>query len=191
MNRARHLLFFLSLVTLGCSGARLSHDEARKKIAEIGTTSLLPQAVEIRRVVSQSEDQAIAETSVTLAFQFKKDKATNQWRVESVRLGDRDWISLDELLTALNEGRRRATQQSLQKLANGIAAYIQKNGSPPNARDIVGLTDALHPTYMNELIRTDAWGHPFQYELTTSGFRLRSDGPDGKSGTSDDISLPE
>src|SRR5262245_14625480 len=100
-------LFLLGCLALcSCTGARLSHDEARKKIAEIGRSSLIPDAIEIRRIVSQTDTQAIAEASITLAFQFKRDNREAEWRVQAVRLGDREWISLDELLAGINEGRR-------------------------------------------------------------------------------------
>src|SRR5215467_2667326 len=92
MKRALYLLFPAALLISSCAGARLSTNEARKQIAELGNSALLPNSVEIRRIVSQTDDQAIAEATVTLAFQFIRDKATNRWRIDSVRLGDRDWI---------------------------------------------------------------------------------------------------
>ena len=168
--------------------ARLSNDEARKKISEIGRSNLVPDAIEIRRIVSQTATQAIAESNVTLAFHFKKDKPEAEWRIDAVRLGDRDWISLDELLAAINEGRRRTTVQEMQKLASGIEKFRQSNGSLPNARDIVGLTNVLHPLYVDELIRQDGWGNDIDYAVTAgSTFRLVSRGADGRLGTPDDI----
>jgi hypothetical protein len=105
-------------------------------------------------------------------------------------LGDRDWVGIDELVTAVNDNRRRSTLQSLQALTNGISAYQQKNGSLPGARDIVALTDILHPNYMPDLVRSDAWGRAILFEVTPNGFRLLSFGPDGVRGTPDDIQLP-
>src|SRR5437867_11609057 len=104
----KHVLLLGCLVLCSCTSARLSHDEARKKIAEIGRSNLVPDAIEIRRIVSQSDTQAIAEATITLAFQFKRDNPDAEWRIEAVRLGDREWISLDELLAGINEGRRRS-----------------------------------------------------------------------------------
>ncbi|HLH31886.1 MAG TPA: type II secretion system protein GspG [Terriglobia bacterium] len=189
MNRASHLLLLIVCITLcSCAANRLSHDEARRKIAEIGRSKLIPDAVEIRRVVSQSENEAIAEATITLAFQFKRATAKADWRIEAVRLGDRDWISLDELLAAIDEGRKRTTSQSIQQLATGIEKYRSTNGALPNARDIVTLTDILHPSYMQTLVREDGWGNPIIYEVTGgTTFRLVSKGADGRLGTSDDI----
>ena len=179
------------LVLSGCSSARLTHEAARSRIAELARSPFVPDAIEIRRVVSQNDTQAIAETTITLAFQFRKDAPTGQWRVEAVRLGDRDWIDLNELLAAINEARKRETTEAMQKLVAGVDGYRTKNGSLPIARDIVTLTDILHPLYMGELIRADGWGNPIDYELTApTTFRLVSRGADGLRGTPDDIVLP-
>jgi hypothetical protein len=76
----------------------------------------------------------------------------------------------------------------MQKLAEAVAKFSAANGSLPNARDIVSLTDILNPRYMKELVREDGWGKPILYEVTgPSAFRLVSDGPDGRPGTPDDI----
>jgi hypothetical protein len=96
---------------------------------------------------------------------------------------------MDELLAAINEGRRRSTLEELQKLAAGIAKYRETNGSIPVQPDIVKLTDALHPVYISELIRIDGWGDPIDYEVNGTTFRLISKGPDGILGTPDDIVL--
>jgi hypothetical protein len=176
------------LALYGCAGARLSHDEARKKIAEVGRSGVVPAAIEIRRVIAQSDTEVIAEATITLAFQFKRANPSAEWRIEAVRLGDRDWISLDELLAGINEGRRKATTNAMQKLADALEKFRTATGSLPNARDIVSLTDILHPRYMNELVREDGWGKPILYEVTgTSTVRFTSEGPDGRPGTADDI----
>src|SRR6266516_135310 len=66
--------------------------------------------------------------------------------------------------------------------------YRSSNGSLPNATDIVGLTDILHPKYMSDLVREDGWGNPIIYEVTgPSAFRLISHGADALPGTRDDI----
>jgi hypothetical protein len=188
MKRALHLLLTGYLALSACTSARLSHDEARKKIAAIGQSNLIPDAIEVRRIVSQTDTSAIAESTVTLAFQFKRANEGEAWHIEAVRLGDRDWISLDELLAAINEGRRRTTSQAMQQLADGVEKYRTSNGTLPAARDIVALTDTLYPRFTNVLVREDGWGHPIIYEVTgATTFRLLSLGPDSRRGTSDDV----
>jgi len=188
MRRASYFLLIGCLALSACGSARLAHDEARKKIAEIGQSNLIPDAIEVRRIVSQSETSAIAEASVTLAFQFKRATQDGEWRIEAVRLGDRDWISLDELLSAMNEGRRRETTKVMQSLGEGIEKYRSANGSLPVAKDIVALTDLLYPRYMTLLVREDGWGQSIIYETTgNAAFKLISHGPDGRRGTPDDV----
>ena len=187
MTRPAKILLLSCVLLPACAADRLSQNEARQKIAQIGRSNLVPDAVEIRRIVSQSETEAIAESSVTLAFQFKRPNANSEWRISAVRLGDRDWISMDELLAAINEGRRRTTVEGLQKLAGAIAKYREMNGAIPAEPDITKLTDVLHPLYISELIRQDGWGDPLEYQVVGSTFRLVSAGPDGLRGTPDDI----
>src|SRR5437867_9170222 len=141
----KHVLLLGCLVLCSCTSARLSHDEARKKIAEIGRSNLVPDAIEIRRIVSQSDTQAIAEATITLAFQFKRDAPNAEWRIQAVRLGDRDWISLDDILAGINEGRRHTTPDAMPILVEAVEQDRTSHGSLPKATDIVGLTDILHP----------------------------------------------
>ena len=79
--------------------------------------------------------------------------------------------------------------EALQKLSAGITAYRVGTGVLPNATEIVGLTNLLHPLYMMELVRVDAWGRPIHYEVSGTGYRLISFGADGIRGTSDDVVL--
>src|SRR5437762_653418 len=90
LRLASHTFLPVVLACAGCSGARLSHNEIRRQIAEIGASSLVPGSVQIQRVVSQSDKEAIAETSVALAFEFKRSKTSDPWHIAAVRLGDRD-----------------------------------------------------------------------------------------------------
>jgi len=64
MKRALHLLLIGCFMLPACTSARLSHDEVRKKIAEIGQSNLIPDAIEVRRIISQSDTSAIAEAAV-------------------------------------------------------------------------------------------------------------------------------
>lgn len=192
MNRALQLLVAVFLLlSAGCGGARLSHDEIRKQIADMGTSTLVPKSIAIRRVVTQSGNRAIAETTVELAFQFQRDSDVSPWYIASVRLGDQNWVSVPELIKALNESRRKQTDESIQKLTAGIAGYRAATGSLPVASTIQALADLLHPRYMSDLVLDDGWGHSFEIESSTPEFRFRSRGPDGRLSTPDDIVYPE
>jgi len=187
MNRAFQLLFlFTFLILQGCGGARLSHSEIRKQVADLGNSSLIPSSVSIRRVVNQSGNRAIAETSVELAFQMERDSENSPWHITSVRLGDQNWVSVPELITALTESRKRETSGALEKLTAGVASYRQRNGSAPTGSDIKALSDILHPQYMKDLVLDDAWGKAILVE-TSPTLRFRSVGPDGQRDTADDL----
>src|SRR5436190_18658556 len=116
MNRALQLVLIAAFVASGCGGTRLSHDEIRKQVAGLGTSTLIPQAIEVRRVVSSSNNRLIAETTVELAFQFERDTPGSPWHISSVRLGDQNWLSVSELIDAINENRRKQTAAALRKL---------------------------------------------------------------------------
>src|SRR5262245_18315029 len=71
MNRALQLLFLLFFLTCSsCGGVRLSHDEIRRQMLVLGTSTLVPSSINVRRIVSQSGKRAIAETSVDVAVQL-------------------------------------------------------------------------------------------------------------------------
>jgi len=116
--------------------------------------------------------------------------AGSPWHISAVRLGDQNWVSVTELVAAVSEARRKQTLASMEKLAAGVVAYRQRNGSPPQANDIKALTDVLHPQYMKDLVLDDGWGHPIELDKSGTELRFRSAGADGKSGTADDIVSP-
>ena len=191
MNRALQLVFVAALLSSGCGGARLSHDEIRRQVAELGTSTLIPQAINVRRVVSDSNNRLIAETTVELAFQFERDTPGSPWHVSSVRLGDQNWMAVSELISAINETRRKETVAALRKLDAGVAAYRERNGNAPSASTVEALSDVLHPQYMSDLVVADAWGRPVEIASPGPNFRFRSLGADGQRGTSDDVLYPE
>ena len=191
MNRALQLVLIAAFAASGCSGARLSHNEIRKQIAELGTSTLVPDAVDVRRVSSQGTNSLIAETTVELAVQFKRDTETSPWHISSVRLGDQNWISVPELVAAVNEARRKETAAALRKLDAGVVAFRQRNGSAPSGTTVATLSDVLHPQYMADLVLADAWGHPIELASPGPNFRFRSLGADGQRGTDDDLLFPE
>jgi hypothetical protein len=191
MHRAFPPTLLSILLLSGCGGARLSHNEIRRQVADIGSSTLVPKAVEVRRVVAESGNRAIAETTVELAFQFERDTAGSPWHISAVRLGDQNWLSLPELLAAVNESRKKETLAAMGKIEAGVTAYRERNGRAPSASTITALGDVLHPQYMKDLVVVDSWGRPMELETQGAALRYRSLGVDGQKGTSDDIVFPE
>ena len=174
----------------GCGASRkLSDDTAKRKILELGLLDLKDKQIQVQRIVQSGEDQAVAEANLQLAFRLGKSKGKD-WQVNAVRLGDRDWISMQAFLAALNEVRARQTKESLEQLQEGIRKYQAKRGTLPAVSDIVKLTDLLFPEYMAEVVRYDAWSHEFKINFSANNnLQLTSAGPDGVPGTADDIRL--
>src|SRR5262249_28329463 len=100
----RHLyLLLLTLVAASAFAApKLSRDVARKRISELSSSQLVPDAIEIREISQDSAGRAIVETTITLAFLFKK--TSEGWAIDAIRLGDADWMDMSELLAAIYHG---------------------------------------------------------------------------------------
>ena len=181
-------LFAALIVLAGCSGT-LSTRTARQQIASLGGSTLIPSEIEIERIMIETGSRAVAETSVRMAFQFEKD-AGGEWRIVSARLGDRQWVDVNLLLQALERQYSDDTSAALEKLAAGVEQYQVQNGSLPQLALGSALADMLHPLFMVDLIRQDAWGREIQYERRgDDAYVLRSSGPDRVHGSPDDIIL--
>jgi hypothetical protein len=184
-------LIFLSFGVLQACGAsqKLSEAKAKEKIRELGLIEFKDKQIGVQKIVHAGEDQAVAEANLQLAFRLSKSK-DQDWQVDAIRLGDRDWIETKALLSALNEVRVRQTRESLQRLQEGIQKYREKTGTLPDASTIVKLTDTLFPNYMREVVRYDAWNHELTVRVTgANSWEIISAGPDGILGNGDDISL--
>jgi hypothetical protein len=162
-------------------------EKERRAMIELGASPLIPPAIEIRRVISQTDVRAIVESTVSMSFLFRRQ--ADDWQIAEARLEDKAWVQTSDVLATLNDGRRRVTLSRMETLAAAIDAYRTRNGALPPARDIVALTDVLHPTYMSELVRLDGWGQPIEYAVTGSEFRLTSGGADLRRNTADDVVL--
>ena len=76
--------------------------------------------------------------------------------------------------------RARWTLFDMRSWKLAIAAYKQDHGSYPAATTLEEVRAAVEPVYIAKAPMVDAWGRPYRYELTKSGFRLVSAGADGK-----------
>ena len=167
-------LILATALSSGCAGGRLSSDDARRQIAEIGGSKLVPDAIAIRRLSERNDREVIAETSVELTFQFRRKDKDSPWRVAAVRLGGANWVDVGELLAGIDEVRRKKTAELVAKLSAGVEAYRRTNGNLPPASAIGALSDLLYPRYMNELVRNDAWGNPILYKTDGTTYSLEA-----------------
>jgi type II secretion system (T2SS) protein G len=180
------------LLLAGCGAAshKLSQNKVKEKIQELGLVELKSEQLKIENISQNSGSQAVAEVNFRLALKLSRAEGKD-WRIDAVRLGDRNWLEVNTFLAALNEVRARETRENLQKLFEGLRKFKEKTGKYPEAQNIVKLTDILFPAYTPEIIRYDAWNRELIFNSTSSGsFELLSLGADGVRGTSDDIVLP-
>lgn len=185
------VLIFL-LVSCG-SSHKLSNKIARKKIQELGLVQFNDKELEIQKISQAGSKQAVAEVNLKMAFQLSR-KSSNQWTIEAIRLGHRNWINVKIFLHALDKTRGEQTRKDLHRLVESIKHFENKNGFYPKIKktiSIITLTDILFPQYLNTLIRFDGWGQEFVVQFKgTKIIRIISFGADGVPGTEDDIFVP-
>ena len=183
-------MVFVSWILSACSAQpKLSREKIRDKIQELNLIDLKEENIALGKVSFSGKNQAVAEASVQLTFHLSQSKS-GDWRVDSIRMGDRNWIAVKDFQAALNEIRAQNTRDDLQKLRQALERYREKNGNYPQTNNIVKLTDSLFPAYMSEAIRFDGWNHELVYSNPEhQPWRISSSGLDGNPGNADDIGV--
>jgi hypothetical protein len=168
-------------------GAReeLSSGEARRRIATVGGIQLPKENVHIRRIDRLGGRDAVVEAFVLTAFKFTR--RGDHWEITEVRVGDRQWESVELVTTAVRAEKIRRTLADLREVARALEAFHKERGFYPPVADFAALVDHLVPTYLPRVIREDWWHRPLRCTITARGYRLESLGPDGESGSGDEI----
>lgn len=164
----------------------LTPKEARRVIARLAGIELPSDAVRIKSI-SPMGNSAVVVAQVETAFRLVNDK--DKWRVAEIRTGDRRWEDMDLLVRALNAEKTSRVRAELETIATALEAFRRESGSYVEAKTEAALVDFLSPRYLARVIRLDAWHRPYEYEGSRESYVLRSLGPDGKSGTPDDVVL--
>lgn len=113
------------------------------------------------------------------------------WHVAELRIGNRDWVPLDPLVTAVNEQKQRQARSELDLIAKALEKFRKDRGFYVVSDKQSVAIDFLSPRYLSRVIRVDPWHQPYKYVGERDHFTLRSTGPDGKADTPDDILLSE
>ena len=165
----------------------LTAKEARRLIARMAGIELPADAVRVKEV-STSGDSAIVVAQVETAFRMVKgDK--NKWRITEIRTGDRRWEDVDMLVKALNVEKTARARAELESIATALESFRRERGFYLESKSEATLIDHLNPRYLARVIRVDPWHKPYEYEGERTTFVLRSDGPDGKPDTPDDVTV--
>ena len=86
-----------------------------------------------------------------------------------------------------DQARAVSTQVEMLSLRSYLATSVAFEETPRTA-DIGAYLDVHHPgSPKNEALSRDAWGNPYELEIDPNRLILRSLGPDGRWGTSDDL----
>jgi citrate lyase beta subunit len=165
----------------------LSPKEARKLIARMAGIELPSDAVRVKEI-SSSGNSAVVVAQVETAFRLVKGD-NDKWRIAEIRTGDRRWEDLDTLMKALNAEKTARARAELESIATALESFRRERGAYVESKSEATLIDNLSPRYLARVIRIDPWHQPYQYEGARTNFVLRSNGPDGKPDTADDVRI--
>ena len=147
-------------------------------------------AIRVQEIAPSPVPLASQESAIVVAWIGVEARALNDakgWRITDIRTGDREWINLEQLVTALNQQKQNRARADMQRIAEALERYrVDKRAYLVSDSHAV-LIDHLSPAYIPEVIRLDPWHQPYKYVGQRDSFTLVSPGPDGKDGTADDI----
>jgi len=132
-----------------------------------------------------SESPALVEAFVRADFRLARDAKV--WRVTEFKSGNRDWVNVAGLATAIDQAKRTAATDELSTIAKALGDFRRERGSFVVSDSESVLIDHLSPRYLTRVIRVDPWHRPYKYEGQPDHYSLRSLGPDGKPNTPDDV----
>lgn len=183
-SRVAFVLVLLAvLITFGCG--RSLERQTREQVRTLGGAELDSKSVEVVNA-RESGGRATAEVVIRTAVTLRHENG--DWVLDEVRLGDRRWEKVDRIVAAVEAARTEETRAKMEQILEAIGRFRTLRGDLPKVDGLVELIDLLHPNYLDAVIRLDGWQNPFRFEMADDGrFELRSDGPDGKQGTGDDL----
>ena len=174
------------------SASSLTVKRARCLVAELLGVSLPSDKVRIKDMSSLelpfgSESSALIEAFVQADFRFAR--GDRGWQVSEFKSGNREWVRLDALASALDEVKRGLATSDLNTIAGALNDFRRERGFFVVSDKESVLIDHLSPQYLKRVIRLDPWHRPYEYEGAQDHFSLRSLGADGKPRTGDDITI--
>lgn len=90
----------------------------------------------------------------------------------------------------LDKAAKERTLNRLEQLRTALSQYaIDHDGSAPEGSSLAAISAELAPRYLPRLEADDAWGATMTYSSNGRSYSIVSAGPDGASGTDDDLSL--
>lgn len=133
--------------------------------------------------------QPSALVTAWIRFNARLSNGKKGWKVEELRTGTGDWVKLEPLTTALNDLKQQQARAELELIAKALELFRGERGFYVVSDQHSVVIDHLNPRYLAQIIRVDPWHQSYKYEGQRDRFTLRSNGPDGKDNTADDITL--
>jgi general secretion pathway protein G len=101
-------------------------------------------------------------------------------------------LVIRNFMPTLESAKKSSAKIMISSLSSSLKQYQLQLGTLPTSLDALHQqpADADASTWVQMLekpVAMDPWGKPYEYKLNGSTFELRSVGPDGQSGTADDI----
>ena len=94
------------------------------------------------------------------------------------------------VVNKLDRARKERTLGKLESLRTAMTRYaIDHDGVLPEGSSLAGISAELAPRYMPFVEADDAWGNTMSYSSDGRAYSVVSAGPDGVSGSADDITL--
>lgn len=172
------------------SATALTVKRSRCLVAELLGVTLPSDQVRIKETSALNLPFGTESSALIIAFvqvDLRLTPDNRGWRVSEFKSGAREWTMVGTLSSALNETKRVNATHDLTAIANALVEYRRERGAFVVSDKESVLIDHLNPRYLTRVIRVDPWHRAYQYEGAQDRFSLRSVGPDGKSGTPDDI----
>ena len=172
------------------SATELTNKRARCLVAALFGVTLPSDEVRIKDIslfgLSLGSESAALVTAL-VRVEFRLARNARGWRVTEFKSGARDWVSVGDLPSAIDQAKRSVATDELSTISNALGDFRRDRGYFVVADNESVLIDHLSPKYLTRIIRIDPWYRPYDYKGEEHRYILRSLGPDGKPDTPDDI----
>ena len=178
----------------GSSGIQPTVKRARCVLGSLLGIEVPSDAIRIQEVSPLVIPTATEPSAVVVAWlrvEARLENGKKGWQVTELRTGKNDWARLATVIAAMDELKRQRAQTELGLIAVALKSFRQDRGSFVVSDSQAVVIDYLNPHYLPRIIRVDPWHKPYKYLGESNRFILRSDGPDGKENTPDDILVSE
>ncbi len=180
----RFFPLLLTLAAFGCGPAELGTPTADEIEALLDAT--FPRAAgqvqvrDIERADSSVRARAdYAGSDVTLLLVVGE----SSWIVDGAEMGGNTYTT-DQLQSIGN------SLALMQEVSDALAVFRAETGAYPRLEDLVGLRELVPDYYSpSDTGFIDGWGNGLRYRMQEDEYTLTSDGPDGRSATTDDLFL--